>query len=33
VTGRAVECGHYLAEEAPAAVVKELVTFYRGAKR
>jgi haloacetate dehalogenase len=33
VTGGAVECGHYLAEEAPAAVAHELMTFYGGVER
>jgi haloacetate dehalogenase len=33
VTGRAVECGHYLAEEAPDEVVNELVRFCGGVER
>lgn len=30
VVGRGVECGHYLAEEAPEAVVQELRRFFAG---
>ncbi|HLQ01659.1 MAG TPA: alpha/beta hydrolase, partial [Burkholderiales bacterium] len=27
VQGRALDCGHYIPEEAPAELLKELVTF------
>ncbi len=30
VSGRAIECGHYLAEEAPADTLSELLPFLRG---
>ena len=30
VRGRALPCGHYLAEEAPAATLEAFVEFFRG---
>jgi haloacetate dehalogenase len=33
VRGRALDCGHYLAEEAPEATAAELLAFFRGAQR
>ena len=28
VSGRALECGHYIPEEAPAALIDELLAFF-----
>jgi len=28
VSGRAIDCGHYLAEEQPEETAKELLTFF-----
>ena len=30
VTGRCIDCGHYLAEEAPEETLQSLLTFFRG---